>query len=94
MIVLLVDIIAIVGLVVAYSLRLIRNPELCVWPRITHCQICNKSVYAWQKHERRPFNVVLDNPDNHLTFVSASGIVHSDCEGKPDFPVSVKVTTA
>ena len=77
------------SLVLTYIWFLYKNPEYYGWPRVTRCRICGKTVYAWQRKERRPFHVVLDNPDDLLCNVSASGIVHLHCKGNPDFHVSV-----
>ncbi|HOX29931.1 MAG TPA: hypothetical protein PLR75_02120 [Candidatus Pacearchaeota archaeon] len=72
--------------------KLHKDPGLCVWPRITHCRVCNKPVYAWQRHERRNFAVELDNPDKlAVSITTASGIVHSACKGVPVFKAGVRL---
>ena len=59
------------------------NSDYCGWPAVTSCPLCEKRVGVWQKHERREYEVKLDNPCNLWIECSASGIVHSVCEGVP-----------
>jgi hypothetical protein len=57
------------------------------WPAVTVCRICNKTVWEWQSYERRDFTVQR----NSNIVVSASGLVHTKCEGHPNFEVSIEI---
>ena len=70
-----------------------RNPDLHVWPSLTRCRLCEKRVFAWQRHEFRKYFVVYDNPnglsDDELPRMEASGIVHRKCHGTPVITLKV-----
>ncbi len=68
-----------------------RDPNYSSWPGITRCQLCEKRIFAWQRRERRPSNVNLNNPDRILVHVAASSIVHKDCKGNPTCHVGIHV---
>jgi len=70
-----------------------RDPDLHVWPSLTRCRLCEKRVFAWQRHEFRNYFVVYDNPnglsEDELPKMTASGIVHRKCHGTPVITLKV-----
>lgn len=82
------------GLMILFMnlLHMYRDPGYHPWPGVTRCRICENRVFAWQRKERRAFNVNLDNPQHVACGVSASGIVHKSCQGNPVFEIGVRVS--
>ena len=72
------------GFIVARTFLLITDKNYYGFPAITQCRICNKTVWIWQKHEKRDYKVVGNYP-----FSSAGGTVHKHCKGNPEFEVNV-----
>jgi hypothetical protein len=59
------------------------HEDYYAWPKVTKCEICQKTIYTWQGHERRPIGVELDNPQGLAVSCSMSGLFHKDCHGTP-----------
>lgn len=70
---------------------MVRDRNLHLWPSVTRCRLCDKRIFAWQRHERRPMRMEVDNPDRVLFAVSGSSLVHTACKGLPVGHVSVSV---
>jgi hypothetical protein len=67
--------------------HLITDDNYYGWPAITQCRICDKTVWAWQKYERRSFTI----KSNSSMITSASGITHFNCQGHPEFEINIEV---
>jgi hypothetical protein len=76
-----------IGIVGGNILHLITDKNYYGWPAVTQCRICNKTVWAWQNHERRDYKV----KSNSYMVVGASGIVHAECKGNPEFKINIEV---
>ncbi len=86
------------GLLAAAVLIMRRDPDLHIWPSVTRCRICERRVFVWQAKEFRPYVVRVENPDRlpgiFLPKLSASGIVHRGCRGRPAVSVTIRRRTA
>lgn len=71
--------------------RMRRDPNFHCWPSVTRCRLCAKRVFAWQRKERRPLAVRVDNPGCLEVGISGSCIVHRGCSGTPTADVSVRI---
>jgi hypothetical protein len=54
------------------------------FPAVTQCRICNKTVWEWQRYERRQFII------KGCSFCSGSGLVHTKCQGNPVIKIKVE----
>lgn len=83
------------GFTVARTYIFITDKNYYGWPAVTQCSICDETVWVWQKHERREFKVIthVENSTDNIILggISASGIVHSKCEGTPEINIGVKI---
>lgn len=61
------------------------------WPSVTRCQLCDKRIFAWQRHERRALGVDLDNVHDVHVRVSGSCLVHKGCKGIPVSHVRIQI---
>lgn len=66
------------------TFNLITDKNCYSWPAVTQCRICGKTVWIWQNYERRSY--LTGN-----NFIFASGIVHKECNGHPEFKVDIKI---
>lgn len=57
---------------------------------VTRCRLCNKTVWIWQRHERRDMSITEENTGELAVFASGSCIVHSKCKGTPTGKVSIE----
>ncbi|MFA6604204.1 MAG: hypothetical protein WCT10_05230 [Patescibacteria group bacterium] len=82
-----IAVIVLAGYVILAVAARFQDPELCLWPSITRCRLCEKLVYVWQKNEFRDYEIEIRNPgglpEELLAGVSARGIVHCRCQGTP-----------
>lgn len=83
---------------VAYRIYdLITDKDFYGFPAVTKCGICGKTVWEWQRYERREYTVNVDSDENLgygdrpiiIGSVSASGLVHKKCVGNPSFNVKI-----
>ena len=72
------------GLVGLRTYQLATNENYYGFPAVTKCRLCNKTVWEWQKYERREYNV-----HSNYGGISASGLVHCKCEGAPNDTIMV-----
>lgn len=75
------------GVVVTY--KHITEPDWYGWPAVTQCRICDKTIWEWHKYERRGYSVKMGGESSKYISVGASGIVHTKCEGVPEFRVEI-----
>ena len=79
-------IILILFVVISRVLELYFDKDYYGYPAVTKCGICNKTVWQWQRHERREMKV-----DSNYSGMSASGIVHKKCKGVATMKVNVEI---
>jgi hypothetical protein len=68
----------------------ITEPDWYGFPAVTECRLCDKTIWEWQSYERRSYSVKLGG-NTTLFGVGASGLVHSDCMGTPDFEIDINI---
>jgi len=61
------------------------QPNLYIWPKVTECPGCVKTIYVWQDQERRDESVKVEgDPSNFALSASSSSLYHNECPmGKP-----------
>lgn len=75
-----------VGIPVVRTVRLIHNPKLCVWPRVTICRGCEDPIYAWENYKRKSSPVVMKGGEGTIIVLAEgrSSLFHSDCPTRWD----------
>jgi hypothetical protein len=71
--------------------RMRRNPHYHCWPSVTTCRLCMRRIFAWQRKERRPVLVHVDDPDCLDVGIGGSCLVHRGCFGTPTADASVRL---
>lgn len=74
--------------------RMRRDPNIHCWPSVTTCRLCTRRILAWQRKERRPLAVRVDNPDCLEVDIGGSCLVHRGCSGTPTSDVSIRRANA
>lgn len=63
--------------------------DLYIWPKVSQCPACGKTIWAWQDHERMEYegNVkMISFPPGVALTVVHSSLFHASCEGEPERP--------
>lgn len=68
-----------------------QNRNYHSWPSVARCRLCDKRIFAWQRHERRAFDADVENPQRVMVFISVSCLMHKSCKGHPASHVQIMV---
>ena len=86
------SLVVVVAVLVSNGIAMYRDPGFHPWPGVPRCPLCDKRIFVWQRYERRPFRVEVDNPQRRMVSISSSGLVHKSCQGTPVTSVKVSVS--
>lgn len=71
--------------------HLYRDRNLHLWPSVTRCRICDKRIWAWQRHERRENGVNVSGNGAGYAYVTSSSLYHCKCKGTVPSEITVTV---